>query len=209
MGAEPWIENTTKRESHRLCIPCLCSGGLWLFWRPYLSDACRRREHLLTHRRAQHHQGQALADKLGLTSAQGGIDACAPHLAELNVRTRIHSAGPFQSQDYSVVSAAIAASANYIDLADGRDFVAGIEQLSTMTCELGVFVASEASSLSALSSAVVDRYLGRFRRLETIRHGIGSGAPPRSGDDARHIRLMRHALFAAEGRALGKGLWLA
>lgn len=77
-----------------------------------------------------------------------------------------------------MASAAIAASANYIDLADGRDFVAGIEQLSTMTCELGVFVASEASSLSALSSAVVDRYLGRFRRLETIRHGIGSGARP-------------------------------
>jgi len=39
-----------------------------------------------------------------------------------------------------------------------------------------VFVTSGASSLPALSSAVVDRYLSKFYRLESIRHGIGSGA---------------------------------
>lgn len=88
-----------------------------------------------------------------------------PQLAELTVNTVIHTAGPFQGQDYSVAHAAITASANYIDVVDGQDFVAGIEQLSTMACECGVFVTSEASSLPARSSAVVDRYLGRFRRF--------------------------------------------
>jgi short subunit dehydrogenase-like uncharacterized protein len=36
----------------------------------------------------------------------------------------IHTAGPFQGQDYGVVAAAVAAAgAHYIDLADGRRFV--------------------------------------------------------------------------------------
>jgi saccharopine dehydrogenase-like NADP-dependent oxidoreductase len=126
-------------------------------------------------------QAQAIAGELGLKSNQGlAIDAYASNLAqrftELNVDTVIHTAGPFQGQDYSVAHAAITAGANYIDLADGRDFVAGIEQLHTLACERGVFVTSGASSLPALSSAVVDRYLSRFRRLESIHHGIGSGA---------------------------------
>lgn len=126
-------------------------------------------------------QAQALAIKLGLKSEQGlAIDISAPYLAQclsdLKVNTIIHTAGPFQDQDYTVAHAAITVGANYIDLADGRDFVAGIEQLNTLACERGVFVTSGASSLPALSSAVVDRYLSRFRRLESIRHGIGSGA---------------------------------
>src|SRR6266496_1484337 len=35
----------------------------------------------------------------------------------------IHCAGPFQSQDYRVALAAMAAGAHYLDLADGRQFV--------------------------------------------------------------------------------------
>lgn len=126
-------------------------------------------------------RAQALAIKLGLKSEQGlAIDASAPCLAQrlsdLKVNTIIHTAGPFQGQDYVVARAAISAGANYIDLADGRDFVAGIEQLDTLARERGVFVTSGASSLPALSSAVVDHYLNHFHRLESVRHGIGSGA---------------------------------
>ncbi|PHV12003.1 saccharopine dehydrogenase family protein [Chitinimonas sp. BJB300] len=126
-------------------------------------------------------QAQALASKLCLKPDQGlAIDAYAPDLAErlvaLNVDTVIHTAGPFQGQDYTVARAAIAAGANYIDLADGRDFVSGIEQLDILARTRGVFVSSGASSLPALSSAVVDRYLSRFRQLTSITHGIGSGA---------------------------------
>jgi saccharopine dehydrogenase-like NADP-dependent oxidoreductase len=126
-------------------------------------------------------QARALARKLALDPACGiAIDAHAPDLAErlsvLEVDTVIHTAGPFQGQDYGVARAAIAAGANYIDLADGGDFVAGIDQLDALAREHGVFVTSGASSLPALSSAVVDRYLHRFRRLDSIRHGIGSAA---------------------------------
>ncbi|MCS6763013.1 MAG: hypothetical protein MO853_02215 [Candidatus Protistobacter heckmanni] len=71
---------------------------------------------------------------------------------------------------------AIASGANYINLADGRDFVAGISRLDSLARERDVLVASGASSVPALSSAVVDRYLPSFSRLNTIRVGIGSGA---------------------------------
>lgn len=124
---------------------------------------------------------QALTSKLGLKADQAlSLDAYASDFAQqlrdLRVDTVIHTAGPFQGQDYSVARAAITAGANYIDLADGRDFVAGIEELDSLAREHGVFVTSGASSLPALSSAVVDRYVNQFSRLESIRHGIGSGA---------------------------------
>jgi saccharopine dehydrogenase-like NADP-dependent oxidoreductase len=127
------------------------------------------------------HQAGRLARQLGLAPEQAvTIDANAPgleqRLAELRMDTLIHTAGPFQGQDYRVARAAIAAGANYIDLADGRDFVAGIGQLDRLARERGVFVTSGASSLPALSSAVVDRYAGRFQALTSIRHGIASGA---------------------------------
>jgi len=126
-------------------------------------------------------RAQEMASSMGLDVSHGlAIDAEAPDLSErlskLGVNTVIHTAGPFQGQDYHVARAAIAAGANYIDLADGRDFVAGISKLDTVARERGVFVTSGASSLPALSSAVVDRYQSRFSRLTAIRHGIGSGA---------------------------------
>ena len=126
-------------------------------------------------------QAQAAANSLGLSATQGiAIDAHATNLAhrltELQVDTVIHTAGPFQGQDYGVARAAISAGAHYIDLADGRDFVGGIVELDALARERGLLVTSGASSLPALSSAVVDRYLPRFSRLDAIRHGIGSGA---------------------------------
>lgn len=126
-------------------------------------------------------KAQAAARMLGLTDDRGiAIDANGPDLAEqltqLHIDTVIHTAGPFQGQDYRVARAAIAAGANYIDLADGRDFVSGIEQLDPLAKKRGVCITSGASSLPALSSAVVDRYFHQFKRLDSIRHGIGSGA---------------------------------
>jgi saccharopine dehydrogenase-like NADP-dependent oxidoreductase len=126
-------------------------------------------------------RAKAAAARFGLAPEQAlAIDAGASDLAErlaqLKVDTVIHTAGPFQGQEYAVARAAIEAGANYIDLADGRAFVAGIAQLDAVARARGVCVTSGASSLPALAAAVIDRYLGRFGRLEAIRHGIASGA---------------------------------
>jgi saccharopine dehydrogenase-like NADP-dependent oxidoreductase len=124
---------------------------------------------------------RATAKKLGLRKRSAvALDASGPDLAELfgkrNVHTVIHTAGPFQGQRYDVAKAAIIAGANYIDLADGRDFVAGIAALDAAARACGVSVISGASSVPALSSAVVDQYRPAFKQLHSIRAGISSGA---------------------------------
>jgi saccharopine dehydrogenase-like NADP-dependent oxidoreductase len=123
----------------------------------------------------------ATAHALGLpVDAAVVLDACDPGLAHglrrLQVSTLVHTAGPFQGQDYSVARAAIDARCHYVDLADSREFVAGIDVLNARACAAGVSVVSGASTVPALSSSVVDRYRERFRRLDAIRMGISSAA---------------------------------
>ena len=118
---------------------------------------------------------------LGLPSEQAArIDTqelgLADVLRRLQVDVLVHTAGPFQGQNYTVARAAIAAGCHYVDLADGRQFVAGIDSLTASASDAGVTVIGGASSVPALSSAVIDRYLPRFQRLESIQIGISSGA---------------------------------
>lgn len=103
-------------------------------------------------------------------------DGLAARLAALRVNTLVHTAGPFQGQNYNVAEAAIQAKANYIDLADGRAFVSGITGLDAPAKTAGITVVSGASSVPGLSSAVVDQYAPAFGRLDAIRIGIGTGA---------------------------------
>lgn len=118
---------------------------------------------------------------LGLPAQQSvGVDAhggnLAARLRELGVGVVVHTAGPFQTQSYDVAQAAIDAGCHYIDLADGREFAAGIAALDAQARDQGVSVISGASSLPALTSAVVDRYAPRFAELTAIRVGIATGA---------------------------------
>jgi hypothetical protein len=123
----------------------------------------------------------ALAYKLGIGAQRAKVvDATSPQLAlqlrKLEVQTLIHTAGPFQEQNYAVAQAAIQARCNYFDLADARAFVTGIARLDEAARAAGVAVISGVSSLPALTSAVVDRYRDRFDELHAIRIGLTSGA---------------------------------
>lgn len=126
-------------------------------------------------------KAEGAARELGLDPARAVcVDAHGPSLAaELRQRgidLVIHTAGPFQQQTYDVARSAIAAGCHYVDLADGRGFVNGIGALDADARARGLTVISGASSVPCLSSAVVDRYLPRFRELDAIRIGIASGA---------------------------------
>ena len=97
------------------------------------------------------------------------LQRARPHLV-------VHCAGPFQGQDYRVARAALAARAHYIDLADGRDFVAGFAaRLNDEAKAAGRLALSGASTLPALSSAVVDHLAGRFRVLRAVEIAIAPG----------------------------------
>lgn len=126
-------------------------------------------------------KAKSIAQLLGLDPDSGvEVDAQSPklprRLSELRVNTLVHTAGPFQGQDYRVARAAIEAGCHYIDLADGRQFVVGIDCLDPLAKARGVTVVSGASSVPGLSSAVVERYLPQFRDLCSIQMGISSGA---------------------------------
>lgn len=97
-------------------------------------------------------------------------------LAALSPHTVIHCAGPFQAQDYRVARAAIAAGSHYIDLADGRAFVAGFEAaLDAQAKARDVAAIAGASTLPALSSAVVDALAPRFATIDAIEIAIAPG----------------------------------
>ena len=93
----------------------------------------------------------------------------AADLKALSAHSVIHCAGPFQGQDYRVAIAALAAGAHYIDLSDSRDFVANFNRNVDAQARAAVRLAvSGASSVPALSSAVVDCLAPRFHNLEEI-----------------------------------------
>jgi hypothetical protein len=88
----------------------------------------------------------------------------------------IHCAGPFQSQDYRVALASMAAGANYIDLSDGRQFVVGFAEAVHSAAHAAQRVAiSGASSVPALSSAVIDSLRVRLPQIEEIQIAIAPG----------------------------------
>ncbi len=139
------------------------------------------------------------------------LDIAAPdfpdRLAALRPGMVIHCAGPFQDQDYGVASAAIAAGAHYIDLADGRRFVADFSAaLDGAARAAGVLAVSGASTLPALSSAVIDSVSARFRAVRGIWIAIAPGQ--RAPRGAATVR----AVLSYAGRSfqwLSGGKWSA
>jgi saccharopine dehydrogenase-like NADP-dependent oxidoreductase len=127
-------------------------------------------------------QAKLVAQETGGSAEPLRIDA---HSSSFTAQLRkvaativVHTAGPFQGQSYTVPQACIAARAHYIDLADGRAYVCGIRALDTEAKSNETLIVSGASSLPALSSAVVDTLKSQFSAIDSIDHGITSGAKP-------------------------------
>ncbi len=87
----------------------------------------------------------------------------------------IHTAGPFQGQDYRVARACIERGMHYVDLADGRRFVSGIGSLDGPARAANVLLAAGASTVPALSAAVVDHLACGLVALESIDTGVTPG----------------------------------
>lgn len=103
----------------------------------------------------------------------------------------IDAMGPFQSygdDPYDIVRAAIALRVDYMDFADGSEFVHGIAAFDAEAREAGVFVLSGVSSFPVLTAAVV-RHLAEG--MEQIDHISGGIAPsPYAGVGLNVIRAV-------------------
>ena len=134
--------------------------------------------------------GRDLGRATGLAQSIGGsaravrIDVQVGDLVEtlrgLGAQLVIHTAGPFQNQDYRVPHAVAAAGAHYIDLADGRRFVCDFPAaLDAAFRNAGRTAIAGASTVPALSSAVVDHLTAGWRCVRSIDTCIApaQGAP--------------------------------
>jgi hypothetical protein len=102
----------------------------------------------------------------------------AGELKDHGVWAVIDASGPFllSGRDpYRVPKAALDAGAHYADLADGRDFVAGIGVLDAEARAAGLTALSGVSSTPALSSAVCDRLCAGLAQVDAIETGISPG----------------------------------
>jgi hypothetical protein len=99
----------------------------------------------------------------------------AAQLETLTPDLVVDASGPFQTygaEGYRVIAACIARRVNYLDLADGSDFVAGVGAFDVRAGAAGCFVLSGVSSFPVLTAAVVRRLSSGMARVDRIRAGI-------------------------------------
>jgi hypothetical protein len=87
----------------------------------------------------------------------------------------IDASGPFQiygADPYRLVKACLAHGINYMDFADGSDFVKGIHQFDEQAKSKNLFVLSGVSSFPVLTAAVVRHLSQDLGRVNAIRGGI-------------------------------------
>ncbi|HKX92950.1 MAG TPA: saccharopine dehydrogenase NADP-binding domain-containing protein [Sphingomicrobium sp.] len=121
---------------------------------------------------------EALASELGCTIQCVDRDrVSADEIARY--RLVVDCAGPFQGSTTRLVEACIEAGVDYVDLADSREFVCSIGRFDLAAKGAGIAVISGASSIPALSHAVLDALTAGWRRIDAIRIGIfpGNRAP--------------------------------
>lgn len=96
-------------------------------------------------------------------------------LAALQPDIVVDASGPFQDYGaaaYRMIEACIESRINYLDLADGSQFVAGVAAFDDAARKADVFVISGVSSFPVLTAAVVRRLTAGMAHVETIHGGI-------------------------------------
>jgi len=121
----------------------------------------------------------------------------APHVL-------VDASGPFQSygaRRYELMEACIAQRVQYLDLADGAEFVDGVSAFDAAARAAGVAVLSGVSSFPVLTAAVVRHLSVGMTRVVSIRAGIAPSPYARVGSNV--IRAI--ASYAGKAVALRRG----
>jgi NAD(P)-dependent dehydrogenase (short-subunit alcohol dehydrogenase family) len=127
-------------------------------------------------------KGQAFADSLKLGFVR--CDATnRDSLRDTVVGTQlvINAAGPFQAKDYTISQMCIEHGCHYIDLGDGREYVAGIGQLHESAQAHGVFVCVGASTTPAVTSAAIAELRPHFPKIRSIKIALTAGNKIQAG----------------------------
>lgn len=149
-------------------------------------------------------RAQALARELGCQAAR--LDRDHPeNLRSLSPWAVIDAAGPFQLGDLRLAHAAVTARAHYLDIADGRAFVAAFpEALDALARTAGVLAVTGASSTPALSNAALDVMTAGWAATDIVKVAISPGAKAPRG-----LSVVK-AILSYAGRAVAvfsNGRW--
>ena len=173
---ETWRSGTSRSQLS------LVIGGTGSFGRRLVSGLIATSDHEVVIAARDLSRAQALADEMN-----AGRSASRATATRIDVRTAtaeelnssgaflvVDAAGPFQTGDYRLARAAIAAKMHYVNLADARD-LAGFTQLDNEAKAAGTTALTGASSTPALSNAVLDRLTKEWREVESIEVAISPG----------------------------------
>lgn len=133
----------------------------------------------------------ALRERMGRADVEIAVfDRRRPEaLAALSPWAVADAAGPFQGAGYDLALAAVSAGAHYVDLADGRDFVAGFEAaVDEAARRNGALAVTGASSTPALTHAALGKMTADWKRIDRVSSAICTGArAPRGASLVRAI----------------------
>lgn len=113
----------------------------------------------------------------------------------------VDASGPFQAygaRGYGLIEQCIRLGVNYLDLADGAQFVDGVAQFDAAAKAAGVYVLSGVSSFPVLTAAVVRRLSADMASVESITGGIAPS--PFAGVGANVVRAI--ASYAGQAIAI-------
>lgn len=103
----------------------------------------------------------------------------------------VDAMGPFQiygDDPYRVVKACLANNNDYMDLADGSDFVKGISQFDAEAKAKNIFILAGVSSFPVLTAAVVRKLSHDMKQVNSIKGGIAPS--PYAGVGLNVIRAL-------------------
>ena len=154
-------------------------------------------------------KAQTFCDRLAPGASRSALvfdrdgDALA-QIRAINPDLVVDATGPFQcygEDPYRIIKACLVLGLDYLDLADGSDFVKGIAQFDREARERGVFILSGVSSFPVLTAAVLRRLARGLITLGTITGGIAPS--PYAGVGANVIRAI--ASYSGKRLALVRG----
>ena len=159
-------------------------GGYGTFGSRICRALCKKGFHVIINGR-HFHQAQELKHSILEENFDAEVTvSCFDIYSQLKLRLKkmkpklvIHTCGPFQGQNTFVAETTIKAGINYIDLSDDRAYVKKMHSLNHLAQTNNVMVITGASTVPALSSAVLTYVKDKFAidTFETVRIGISPG----------------------------------
>lgn len=130
-----------------------------------------------------HQKASALRDELNKSATNSNISVAVfdakkdltEQLTRIKPTIVINTVGPYQTADYSIPQTCLEHGVHYLDLADARLYVANIHSLDAIAKQHQAIAISGASTVPALSSAVLEHFKNNFKTIVSLKYGISPG----------------------------------